>query len=247
MSELDKFQFEAIGIVRSPFREKFGIPRQPGLATSAESTLELLPPYNRQEAVNGLEGFSHIWIIFIFHGVKREEWKPTVRPPRLGGNQRIGVFASRSTHRPNQIGLSVVELARIECSEGRVVLHLKGADLLDGTPVFDIKPYIPYVDSVPDAEAGFAGEAPQPHLRVYFSDAAMKSCQQLAQRYPRLQSLIKEIIAYDPRPAYQAKGGKRREYGVTLYGLNIRFVVEGVEAEVLAIEGGNGREKLGGL
>ena len=238
---MQTFHFETIGIVHSPYREKFGIPRQPGLSKAAEASLELLPPYNRPEAVKGLEGFSHIWIAFVFHGVKREEWRPTVRPPRLGGNLRIGVFASRSTHRPNPLGLSVVELSRIETAEGKVVLHLKGADLLDGTPVLDIKPYIPYVDSIPEAVAGFADEAPQQRLNIRFSEAAKQSCQQLAERYPRLQSLISETIALDPRPAYQAMSGQRREYGVSLYELNIRFAVEGTEAEVIAIEEGKGQ------
>lgn len=233
---MQTFQFESIGIVHSCYSEKFGIPRQPGLVDAAEATLELLPPYNRPEAVKGLEGFSHIWLTFVFHGVKREEWRPTVRPPRLGGNLRIGVFASRSTHRPNPIGLSVVELVKVETGEGKVVLHLKGADLLDGTPVLDIKPYIAYVDSVPESLAGFAEEAPQPHLRVRFSDEAMASCRRLEGRYPRLQLLINETIALDPRPAYQARREQLREYGVSLYGLNIRFSVEGTEAEVIAIE-----------
>ncbi len=233
---MQTFQFESIGIVHSCYSEKFGIPRQPGLVDAAEATLELLPPYNRPEAVKGLEGFSHIWLTFVFHGVKREEWRPTVRPPRLGGNLRIGVFASRSTHRPNPIGLSVVELVKVETGEGKVVLHLKGADLLDGTPVLDIKPYIAYVDSVPESLAGFAEEAPQPHLRVRFSDEAMASCRRLEGRYPRLQLLINETIALDPRPAYQARREQLREYGVSLYGLNIRFSVEGTEAEVIAIK-----------
>lgn len=231
---MQSFSFEAIGVVHSPFREKFGIPRQPGLVTSATTTLELLPPYNRLEAVKGLEGFSHIWISFVFHGVKRQEWKPTVRPPRLGGNERVGVFASRSTHRPNPIGLSVVELTGIDSSDGRVVLSLKGADLLDGTPVLDIKPYIPYVDAIADARSGFADTAPLPSLRVAFSAQAEQQCLGLAVKYPELRQLICEVLALDPRPAYQAESG--REYGVNLYDLNIRFHVSGGNAEVLAIE-----------
>lgn len=231
-----KFEFDAIGVVHSCYTEKFGIPRQPGLVEAAEASLELIPPYNRPEAVKGLQGFSHIWITFVFHGVTREAWKPTVRPPRLGGNQRIGVFATRSTHRPNPIGLSVVELLGIECTDGRVLLRLKGADLLDGTPVLDIKPYIPYADSVPEANAGFADEAPQRLLNIDFSEEALTICHRLAGRYPQLQALIVETLALDPRPAYQTDSGKRREYGVRLYDLNIRFRVEGETAEVIAIE-----------
>ncbi len=227
------FQFETIGIIHSPYREKFGIPRQPGLV-AAEATLELLPPYNRPEAVKGLEGFSHIWISFVFHGVKRSEWKPTVRPPRLGGNERVGVFASRSTHRPNPLGLSVVALTGIDCQEGRVELRIKGADLLDGTPVLDIKPYIPYVDSVSDARGGFADTPPEVKLTVVFTDQAEAQCRELSERYPNLQTLIDGVLAQDPRPAYQAEEG--REYGVSLYDFNVRFRVTGDSAEVLAID-----------
>lgn len=231
---MQTYQFEIIGIVHSPYREKFGIPRQPGLVTAARATLELLPPYNRPEAVKGLEGFSHIWVSFIFHGVKREQWRPTVRPPRLGGNERLGVFATRSTHRPNPLGLSVVRLMHIDTAAGQVVLHLEGADLLDGTPVVDIKPYIPYADSVTEATAGFAPEPPSPELQVVFSAEAEASIHRLGVGYPGLSKLIGEILAQDPRPAYQAE--KEREYGFTLYDLNIRFRAAGSELEVLSIE-----------
>lgn len=236
MQEPTQFQFDAIGIVHSCYTEKFGIPRQPGLISAAEATLELLRPYNRPEAVKGLDGFSHIWLTFVFHGIKREQWRPTVRPPRLGGNQRLGVFATRSTHRPNPIGLSVVELSGIECSAGKVLLRLKGADLLDGTPVLDIKPYIPYVDSVADASAGFAAEEPQTRLEVHFSEEAQVACDLLRTRYPQLRQLIIEVLAQDPRPAYQAERDERREYGFQLYDRNIRFRVAAGCAEVLSIE-----------
>jgi len=235
MNESMKFQFEAIGIVHSCYTEKFGIPRQPGLV-EAEASIELLPPYNRAEAVMGLEGFSHIWVSFVFHGVKRDQWRPTVRPPRLGGNARLGVFATRSTHRPNPLGLSVIELGGIDCSEGKVVLQLKGADLLDGTPVLDIKPYIPYVDSVPHASAGFAPEPPENRLEVAFSDEAEDVCDALCERYPQLHKLITDVLAQDPRPAYQVEQGGRREYGFKLYDLNIRFSIDGRRACVLSID-----------
>ena len=233
---MQSFNFETIGIVHSCYSEKFGIPRQPGLIDAAEATLELLPPFNRPEAVKGLEQFSHIWISFIFHGIERQEWKPTVRPPRLGGNQRIGVFASRSTHRPNPLGLSVVSLAGIECRAGHVVLHLQGADLLDGTPVVDIKPYIPYVDSIPEARAGYAAEPPMAPLQVIFSEESTEVCLREQERYPQLARLIGEILAQDPRPAYQAENDAGREYGVRLYDLNIRFRIESGVAEVITIE-----------
>ena len=163
------FSFEPVGVIHSCFKEKFGIPRQPGLAPDARAVLELLPPYNRAEAVRGLEGFSHVWLSFIFHACLGEPWKPTVRPPRLGGNRRLGVFATRSTHRPNPIGLSAVELEKIEAAPGRVLLHLKGVDLLDGTPVLDIKPYLPYSDNIPGALGGFAPEMPAAPFEVSFA------------------------------------------------------------------------------
>jgi tRNA-Thr(GGU) m(6)t(6)A37 methyltransferase TsaA len=232
---MQTFHFEPIGIIHSPYREKFGIPRQPGLVDVA-STLELLPPYNRAEAVRGLEGFSHIWLTFVFHAVKREQWRPTVRPPRLGGNTRVGVFASRSTHRPNPVGLSVVRLCAIESDEAGVQLKLQGADLLDGTPVLDIKPYIPYVDSVPDARSGFAPAAPARRIAVRFSAAAAEACREHERHYPGLEGLIREVIAQDPRPAYQSGRHEGRSYGVRLYELNVRFRIEGDEAEVTALE-----------
>ncbi|MGM0593071.1 MAG: tRNA (N6-threonylcarbamoyladenosine(37)-N6)-methyltransferase TrmO [Pseudomonadota bacterium] len=228
------FNLDAIGIIHSPYREKFGIPRQPGLV-DATATLELLPPYNRAEAVKGLEAFSHIWISFIFHAVEREAWRPTVRPPRLGGNTRVGVFASRSTHRPNPLGLSVVALEGIDLDERGVTLRLGGADLLDGTPVVDIKPYIPYVDSIPEARAGFAPEAP-PRLEVRFSVPAAQACGELSQRYPGLERLIRGVLAQDPRPAYRVGRDEGREYGVALYELNVRFRFVAGAVEVTAVE-----------
>lgn len=227
------YHFETIGIVHSPYREKFGIPRQPGLVTAAEATLELLPPYNRPEAVKGLDGFSHIWLSFIFHGVKREQWRPTVRPPRLGGNERLGVFATRSTHRPNPLGLSVVRLTGIDTSNGRVVLSLQGADLLDGTPVVDIKPYIPYVDSVVGATAGFAPEPPSAGLSVEFAPEVLARLGELESGYPGIAELITQVLSQDPRPAYQV--AQQREYGFSLYDLNIRFSAQGEQIVVKSI------------
>ena len=146
------YTFEPVGIIHSPYKEKFGIPRQSSLVRAARAQLELFAPYNHPDAVRGLEAFSHIWIQFVFHQTAARGWTPLVRPPRLGGNARVGVFASRSTHRPNPIGLSLVELAGIDYTGG-LKLNLTGADLVDGTPVLDIKPYIPFVESRPDAAA----------------------------------------------------------------------------------------------
>lgn len=221
----DNYCLDVIGVIHSCYSEKFAIPRQPGLVSAQTATLELLPPYNRPEAVKGLDGFSHIWVSFIFHGVPEGKWSPTVRPPRLGGNERVGVFASRSTHRPNPLGLSVVELAGIESSDKGVMLKLVGADLLDGTPVVDIKPYVPYVDSVADARAGFADGAPRPKLQVLFSHQADEQLVRLEGRYPQLRTLISESLCYDPRPAYQAEKGGRSRGGVRFYSFDVRYEI----------------------
>jgi tRNA (adenine37-N6)-methyltransferase len=204
-----------IGIIRSCFKEKFGIPRQAGLVKSATATLELLPPYDINDALRGIEGFSHLWILFVFHESVCEKFQPMVRPPRLGGNQRVGVFASRSPFRPNPIGLSVVGLDGVRGT----TLNLTGGDFLDGTPVLDIKPYIPYADSIPDADGAFAGQAPQPQNRVLFSPGAEAVFRTLE---PPRQQLIRDVLGYDPRPAYQADDPARL-YGTRLFNLDIRW------------------------
>ena len=226
------FTFAPIGVVHSCFKEKFGIPRQPGLVPAARAVLELLPPYNRAEAVRGLEGFSHIWVSFVFHACLDESRKPTVRPPRLGGNRRLGVFATRSTHRPNPIGLSAVELERIEAAPGRVLLHLKGADLLDGTPVLDIKPYLPYSDVIPAATGGFAAEAPSALFEVNFSRPALERCAAV----PELELLICQILSQDPRPAYYGKNDDRRVFGMKLLDYDVKWEVHGDTVMVTAID-----------
>lgn len=229
------YQFRPIGVIRSCFKEKFGIPRQPGIVPDAVSTLELIAPYNRSEALAELEGFSHIWVVFVFHEAKREEWKPTVRPPRLGGNRRIGVFASRSPFRPNPIGLSAVMLEKIECDGERCVLHLRGADLLDGTPVLDVKPYLPYVDAIPQAEGGFAADAPDRQLSVRFSELAEMQCIERESELPGLQKLIEQIIAQDPRPAYIQRDEQEQQFGMRLYDFDLRWQIRCDKAEVLEL------------
>ena len=218
------YSFEPVALVHSPYREKFAIPRQPGLV-DIPCTVELLAPFNRPEAVRGLEAFSHLWLTFVFHGVAREGWKPTVRPPRLGGNERVGVFASRATHRPNPLGLSVVKLLEVQCDRSGVRLVVGGADLLDGTPVLDIKPYLPYSDSVPEAVGGYAPESPAACLKVEFSHAAQAFLAQHRHDYPELARLLGQLLALDPRPAYHTDDPQRR-YGLSLYDLNIRFSVQ---------------------
>lgn len=231
------YQFTPIGVIRSCFKEKFGIPRQPGIVPEAVSTLELIAPYDRAEALAELDGFTHIWVIFVFHDAMREEWRPTVRPPRLGGNRRIGVFASRSPFRPNPVGLSVVRLEKVECNGERCVLHLRGADLLDGTPVLDIKPYLPYVDAVPGATGGFATDAPPGKLSVKFSEQAETQCDARESDLPGLRKLIEQVLAQDPRPAYvQDKAqAEAQHFGMHLYDFDLRWQVRGEEVEVLEL------------
>ncbi len=228
------FQFKPIGLIHSPFKEKFGIPRQPGLVPEIRATLELVPPYNNPEAVAELEGYSHIWIQFVFHQILNQEWQPRVRPPRLGGNQRVGVFASRSPFRPNPIGLSVVVLEQVVVDGDSVVLELSGVDLLDATPVLDIKPYIAYVDSVPDAECGFAPAAPEKLLRVQFSPQAEEQLQGRVDAVD-LRALIIRLLELDPRPAYAAEDG--RVYGFRLYDFDLRWQVDGDRVLVLELAG----------
>lgn len=217
------FQFAPIGIIRSGFREKFGIPRQAGLAPAARATLELLPPYNEPAAVRGLEGFSHVWLVFVFHGIPLGRWRPTVRPPRLGGNRRLGVFATRSTFRPNPIGLSAVKLERITTRLGQAVLHLQGVDLLDGTPVLDIKPYLPYADCIPEATGGFAFETPAPLAAVEFSSSAALFCANWL--HGDLRELLIQLLRQDPRPAYQASHQAPRSYGMKLFDCDVRWEI----------------------
>ncbi|GAB2802067.1 tRNA (N6-threonylcarbamoyladenosine(37)-N6)-methyltransferase TrmO [Halomonas shantousis] len=214
----DTLSLAPIGRIESDYPDKFGIPRQPGLAPAARGVLHLLPPYDDPLGVRGLEAFSHLWLTFLFHA-SPERWTPLVRPPRLGGNTKVGVFATRSTHRPNRLGLSLVELVDIDTRRG-VRLHLRGHDLLDGTPVLDIKPYLPWAEARPEAQAGFA-PAPPTLYPVHFSAAADAT---LARRRDgvSLRELIVQVLAQDPRPAYRS-GAESRRYGVPLRDVDVRF------------------------
>ncbi|WP_106477512.1 tRNA (N6-threonylcarbamoyladenosine(37)-N6)-methyltransferase TrmO [Phytohalomonas tamaricis] len=219
-SQLSPFTLAPIGIIEDGYPDKFGVPRQPGLAPSATATLRLLPPFDHADAVRGLEQFSHLWLTFVFHH-SPERWTPLVRPPRLGGNAKIGVFASRATHRPNRLGLSLVELTAIE-TQGGIKLLLRGHDLIDGTPILDIKPYLPWADHADNARAGFAPEPP-PLRCVSFSDEARQALAEHPDGQP-LARLIEEVLAQDPRPAYHRTADTSgREYGVFLRDVNVRF------------------------
>ena len=206
-----------IAVIRTEFPEKFGIPRQSGLASSLRGRIVFDEGFKDPSALKGLESFSHIWLVWEFSSNRHSDWHPTVRPPRLGGNTTMGVFATRSPFRPNPLGLSCVELDRIEYSaaEGPVI-YVKGADLMDGTPVYDIKPYIRYADSHPDAVCGYADEIPQKTLEVVMSEAVRKELGDKAEA-------AMEVLAYDPRPSYQ--NDPHRVYGLSFAGYDIKFVV----------------------
>lgn len=207
-----------IGYMRSCFKEKFAIPRQPLLAPAARGVLELIPPFDQAHALEGLEQVSHIWLLFLFHQALEVEPRLRVRPPRLGGNRMVGVFATRSTHRPNGIGQSVVRLERFE--PGR--LYLSGIDLLEGTPILDIKPYVPYVDSIADAHNGLASGAPD-LIEVQWTKASLEQAHSEAARLDEpLQALIEQCLAQDPRPAYQTPSPERR-YGTRLWDVEVRW------------------------
>lgn len=212
-------QMDPVGIIHSCFKEKFGIPRQPGLVPEARSRLELLAPFNNRESVRGIEGFSHLWILFLFHRSQRGRFRSTVRPPRLGGSRRLGVFATRSNYRPNPIGLSVVRL----CGVRDGALELQGGDFLDGTPVLDIKPYLPYADSIPGATGGFADTPPCAQYSVVFSPGAEEAVRAFeTSERPALRGLICSMLQYDPRPASR-RGAPDGMYATRLFDLDVHW------------------------
>ncbi|MFO6299262.1 tRNA (N6-threonylcarbamoyladenosine(37)-N6)-methyltransferase TrmO [Rahnella selenatireducens] len=233
---MTSFSFEQIGIIHSPYKEKFAVPRQPGLIQDGGGELHLHAPYNQPEAVRGLEDFSHLWVMFIFHQTMDGGWRPTVRPPRLGGNIRTGVFATRSTFRPNPLGMSLVELKGIRCQGQSVILQLGSLDLVDGTPVVDIKPYLPFAESHPEARAGFAQHAPQADMPVEFLPQAESQLAKNAVKYPHLRRLITQILGQDPRPAYRKGESVERDYAVRLLEFNVRWRVVGSLNQVLSLD-----------
>jgi len=214
-----------IAVTRSCFRDKFGVPRQPGLTRHAHARLIIASPFNREDAFRGLETASHLWLIFQFHQAVRAEWRPVVRPPRLGGNRRVGVFSSRSPFRPNSLGLSVVRNRGLSHDdEGNLVLDISDHDLIDGTPILDIKPYLAFADSVPEAGLGWADSAPTAGLPVEFMPEAEQQLVRLPSlAYPDLKALIRDVVSYDPRPSFRRGRDEDRIYGVHLYDLNVRF------------------------
>lgn len=233
----NKIEFNIIGRVSSPYKEKFAIPRQPGLVTSAKGTISLTGDANNPELVRELVQFSHIWVLFVFHETQEQGWKPLVRPPRLGGNKKIGALATRSTFRPNPIGMSVVKLEKVTVKDKQVKLHISAIDLLDKTPIVDIKPYVPYSDSIPQADAGFAQMPPSANLQVTFNEQAKKALLQSRNSFPELVLFIEQVLAQDPRPAYKRGKEDNKTYGMALHHFNIQWRMIGLAAiEVFNIE-----------
>jgi tRNA-Thr(GGU) m(6)t(6)A37 methyltransferase TsaA len=247
---MEAYRFDPIGVLHTCFKEKFGIPRQPGLVTGAQGTIKLGADPLLRTALRELEGFSHLWVIFVFHdqglGAERT-WKPSIRPPRLGGARKVGVLASRSPHRPNPIGLSAVKLERIDLdAPGGVEIHVSGVDVLDGTPVLDIKPYLPYADSIADASAGWAAE-PIERVDVEFDETALRAIELRggsgkAARYPRLREMIVEMLSLDPRPAFQkrrmpagAPEAQGTRYGFRLFEFDVKWEIRDGRFAVLDV------------
>lgn len=227
MNDMKK-SVNAIGYIENDFKEKFGIPRQSGKANGIVSRIHFYPPYNAEEAFKALDGFSHIWLLFDFSEAKTDEFHATVRPPRLGGNTRVGVFASRSPFRPNGIGLSVVKLLSVEKTAQGVCLLVAGADLLNGTPILDVKPYLPHADCIVDAVGGYADGVAEKRLTVLFSPKATAALP------PEKQSGLADCLAEDPRPSYQDEPD--RIYGMTYGNYNVKFRVENGVLTVLEIK-----------
>lgn len=223
-----EFSMQVIARIHTDFATKFGVPRQSGLVDALEATIVFEPPYRNPDALWGLEGFSHLWLVWVFDQAIRKEWSPTVRPPRLGGNARMGVFATRSPFRPNPIALSAVKLDHVEfTADLGPVIHIRGADLMDGTPILDIKPYIPYADCHPEALGGFAATPAGETLEVVIPEEL------LALIPADRREALRGVLAQDPRPHYQ--NDPERVYGFGFAGLEVKFSVDGTRLTVMDI------------
>lgn len=229
----DSYTITPIARIRTPFADKFGIPRQSGLVEELRATIVFEEPFRNADALRGLEEYSHLWLIWQFStvvaaGADGEHWRPTVRPPRLGGNTRMGVFATRSPFRPNALGLSCVKLLGVQSHTPQgPVIQVAGADLLDGTPIYDIKPYLPYVDAHPDARSGFAGRVEAHALTVHDPENRLDALD------PETRAGLVGVLENDPRPGYQHDPG--RVYGLRFAGYEVKFTVDGGDATVLSV------------
>jgi len=231
-----QYTFDTIGIVHSCYKDKFAIPRQARLVSAATASIELLAPYNDIEITKGLEDFSHLWLSFIFHKHVGKGWNTTVKPPRLDGKQRFGVFATRASFRPNPIGLSLVELDFIEQKNSQLLIHIKGADLMDQTPIIDIKPYVPYSDCIPDAKGGFTDQIKEQVLSLSFSVEADADCRAAAHSYPEIREFIRQLLALDHRAYYYKKIDK--VYSTKVYEFDLKWRITGTEVLVISLKKG---------
>ena len=221
-------KLEIIGYINTPFKEKFGIPRQSGMVEGMYSTIRFSQKYKNINALRGLEGFSHIWVLWGFSKTKESVWSPTVRPPRLGGNKKVGVFATRSPNRPNKIGLSSLKLIKITNQNNEISLIVEGADMLDGSPIYDIKPYIPFTDSHQDATLGFTESYTDYKLKVICPQGIRDEFDE------KEYKILEDVLSLDPRPSYQ--NDPERIYGVSLFGKNIKFLVKKDELTIVKVE-----------
>jgi len=228
--------YTPIAFTYSPYKQKFAIPRQPNLVREAIGEIRFVPEFSDVNALRGLETFSHLWLLFHFHESAGQGFSATVSPPRLGGQQRVGVFASRSMFRPNPIGLSVVENAGLVQSGSSLLLKVRGLDLLDGTPILDIKPYLPYADVISGASGGYARLAPEAWLQVEFSEAANKQVSALEALHPGLAAFITAVLQQDPRPAQHARIENDKVFAMLLHDVNVHWQVRGNRCEVLDLE-----------
>tara|TARA_B100001093_G_scaffold519268_1_gene607457 strand:- start:1558 stop:2307 length:750 start_codon:yes stop_codon:yes gene_type:complete len=232
---LTEFTYKTIATLRGPYKQKFAIPRQPNLVPEAMGELVFEKEFADANGLRALDQFSHLWLIWHFHETSAQGWSPLVHPPRLGGKEKVGVFASRSPFRPNSIGLSVVRNLGSAEVDGKLALRVGGIDIVDETPILDIKPYVTYADSIADAESGFANEQPGSQRTISFSASAMQDLTASAADYPRLRDFIVAVLQQDPRPAWRVQANDDKQYGMTLYDFNIKWQFSGDKIEVKAI------------
>lgn len=232
---MTELTYRAIATLRSPYKQKFAIPRQPNLVPEAVGEVVFEKEFANANGLRALNQFSHLWLLWHFHETSAQGWSPLVQPPRLGGKEKVGVFASRSPFRPNPVGLSVVRNLGSAQVAGKLVLRVGGIDIVDETPIIDIKPYVAYADSIAEAESGFANQTPGSPRSVTFSESATQALTTCAADYPLLRNFIISVLQQDPRPAWRVRENDAKQYGMALYDFNIKWQFSGDSIEVTAI------------